>query len=402
MPYDGDLLSIRALLEPGQRARLDALRAFLDAEIRPEIDAWWDRGEFAAPLADRMTRVAELILEGSGGRYAFPHPEPLFLGLLKLELGRCDPSLTSFFSVHWGLAMGSIAMFGGLDQQARWLPGMSRLALRGSFALTEPEHGSDVAGGTSTVARWDGAGWVLHGDKKWAGSGNRADVIVTFAQEAPDAPGPGGTPGRSRFLGFLVPGDAPGLVAERIPGKIAKRALDNALITLRGVRLAEDARLPGVARFADVARLLNHGRALVAWEACGIAQGATEAALAYCLRRQQFGRPIAGFQLVQGKLAQMVANVTTMQALLLRLAQREADTGTVDPAEGALAKLVCGQRMRETVALAREVLGGNGILLEHGVARLFADAEAVYSYEGTHEMLSLILGRHVTGLAAFT
>lgn len=401
MLYDGDLLAIRDHLQPEQRQRLAALRAFLDTEIRPEIDAWWDRGEFAAPLADRMTRVAELILQGSGGTYAFPHPEPLFLGLLKLELGRCDPSLTSFFSVHWGLAMGSIAMFGSPEQQARWLPGMSRLELRGSFALTEPEHGSDVAGGTATTARWDGSGWVLDGDKKWAGSGNRADVVVVWAQEAPDATGPGGMPGKGRFLGFLVPGTAPGFHAERIPGKIAKRALDNALIALRGVRLGDEARLPGVQRFSDVGRLLNHGRALVAWEACGIAQGATEAALAYCLQRRQFGRPIAGFQLVQAKLARMVAHVTTMQALLLRLAQREVETGTVDPAEGALAKLECGDRMRETVALAREVMGGNGILLEHGVARLFADAEAVYSYEGTAEMLALILGRRITGIAAF-
>ena len=268
---------------------------------------------------------------------------------------------------------------------------MRTFTLTGAFALTEPEHGSDIAGGLSTRARREGGDWIVDGTKRWIGGAARADVLAVFARDTSDG----------QIKAFLVPRDAEGVSLETMRGKVSLRPMQNATISLTGVRVPENARLQRVESWRDVTRLLRAMRSDVAWIATGLQAGALDAAIAYVRTREQFGRPIGGFQLVQEKLARMLGNVTASLALVVQLSTRQ-DAGDDSDENSALAKMWTSLRARETVALAREVVGGNGILLEHDVARFFADAEAVYSYEGTHEINSLIVGRSLTGVSAFT
>jgi glutaryl-CoA dehydrogenase len=387
MSPHSDLYDLFQTLDPDQRRRWLHMRGELERRIAPIADAAWLEGRFPMEAVSVFQDLAPTFIpEG----FAWPPADPLFAGLIKLELGRIDPSMASFFGVHWGLATASIEVMGSPEQKARWIPPMSRFEQIGSFALSEPLSGSDAAMGLRCHARRQGDGWLLSGQKKWSGNATFADVTVVIART--DTPG--------EMLGFLVERGTPGFEVELLGGKIAKRSVENVLITLRDCVLPEGARLPGLRRFSDVARALAIGRYAVAWEATGIAMGAFEAAHRYALERSQFGKPIAHFQLVQDKLVRMSAEITAMQCLCFRLATL-AEEGRLNACRPALAKLVCAGGMRRVVALARELLGGNGILLEHGVARLFADAEAVYSYEGTQDINTLIVGRHLTGQSAF-
>ncbi|MEM7031499.1 MAG: acyl-CoA dehydrogenase family protein, partial [Chloroflexota bacterium] len=316
---------------------------------------------------------------------------PLLLGLATVELARVDPSFCTFLGVHWGLAMMSIQMFGSDEQKARWIPEMTRFDKIGSWALTEPLVGSATAGGLGTTAKRDGDTWILNGQKKWSGNATFADVTVIFARDVDE----------NQVKAFLVEKGTPGYTVEKLKGKISKRIVENVLITLDDVQLSEADRLPGVARFADVAEQLAIARVAVAWEAVGLAMGAYEKTLAYANNRIQFGKPITGFQLVQNGLVKMLGNTTATLTMMVRLAQLTERDDTVSQERASLAKAFCTEKMRETVALGRNLLGGNGILLEHDVARFFADAEAVYSYEGTYEMNTLIVGRAITGQSAF-
>lgn len=378
-----DLYDLRAELAPDERARLDRWRAFLEAEVRPVVNTWWERGAFPRELVPRFGEVYPAVSEGG--------VSPLLHGWLKLELGRVDPSICSFFSVHTGLARGAIARFGTAAQRDRWLEPMRRFEAVGAFALTEPDAGSAVATELATAARRDGDTWTLDGTKRWIGNAPYADVLVVFARDVADG----------AVKAFLVERDTPGLTVETMAGKIGKRAIENGHVTLAGVCVPESARLLGVTGFRDVAEHLAHGRVSVAWEAAGIALGAYEIAREHALRRRQFGKPIAAFQLVQDRLVDMAAAVTTSVCLLHRVAALQAD-GRLTAARASLAKRECAERMRATVAHARALLGGEGMLLENHVARLFADAEAVYTYEGTHEVNTLIVGRAITGLSAFS
>lgn len=378
-----DLYDLRSQLSEGDRDRLVRWRAFLEAEIRPAVNAAWERGVFPESWIPRFGSIVPEILGEA--------PSPLLYGYTKLELGRVDPSACSFFSVHMGLARGAIARFGSPEQKARWLEPMRRFERIGAFALTEPDAGSAVATELATTARREGEAWVLDGRKRWIGNAPHADVLVTFARDIADG----------NVKAFLVERDTPGVTVEVIGGKLGKRAIENGDVRLAGVCVLESARLPGVTGFRDVATHLAHGRVSVAWEAAGIALGAYEAARDHALRRRQFGRPIAGFQLVQDRLVDMAAAVTAMTCLLHRVAALEAE-GRLTAARASLAKRECAERMRATVAHARAILGGEGLLLENHVARLFADAEAVYTYEGTHEVNTLIVGRALTGISAFS
>lgn len=379
-----DFFATLDALTPAERERRAQLRAFLDAEVRPEAAAWWERALFPRQMLPRLGAVAEALFpDGDAVR-------PLFYGVVKLELGRADPSLASVFSVHWGLARGAVARFGSPEQRDRWLAPMRRFEAVGAFALTEPDVGSAVATELATTARRTQDGWRLDGAKRWIGNAPYADVLVVFARDVDDG----------AVKAFLVERGAPGLAIETMRGKIAKRAIENGDVVLDGVFVPEDARLPGVNTFRDVAAHLAHGRVSVAWEAAGIALGAYEAARAYALERRQFGRPIAGFQLVQDRLVDMLGRLTSMECLLAQLATLE-EGGGLTAARASLAKRVCAEHMRAVVADARALMGGNGLLLENHVARLFADAEAVYTYEGTHEIVTLVVGRAITGISAF-
>jgi glutaryl-CoA dehydrogenase len=310
--------------------------------------------------------------------------------MIALELARADPSISTFMGVHSGLAMGSIYLCGSEEQKQRWLPAMARMEKIGAFGLTEPDVGSGVAGGLTTTAQRDGEAWVLNGQKKWIGNATFADYIIIWARDVGDG----------KVKGFVVQKGTPGLSTTKMKDKIALRVVQNAHITLDEVRVPESDRLQEAHSFKDTAKVLRITRAGVAWQAVGCARGAYELALAYAGQREQFGKPISGFQLVQDLLVRMLCNVTASACLCARLAQMQAD-GAARDEHSALAKAFCTVRMRETVGYARELLGGNGILLENQVGRFVADAEAIYSYEGTREINTLVVGRAITGLSAF-
>jgi len=292
--------------------------------------------------------------------------------------------------VHSGLAMGSIYLCGSEEQKQRWLPPMARMEKIGAFGLTEPEVGSGVAGGLTTTARREGDTWVLDGQKKWIGNATFADYIIIWARDVSDG----------QVKGFVVERETAGLSTTKMHDKIALRVVQNAYVTLDGVRVPESSRLQKANSFKQTAAVLRLTRAGVAWQAVGCARGAYEHALTYAKEREQFGRPIGGFQLVQDLLVRMLANITASACMCARLAQLQAEGAAADE-HSALAKAFCTVRMRETVGYARELLGGNGILLEHQVGRFVADSEAIYSYEGTREINTLVVGRAITGLSAF-
>ena len=385
---EADFYGLEELLDGTGRDALARTREFMTKEIEPVINHYWTREEFPHDLIPAFARlgIAGTAYDG----YGCPGGGPLLDGMIAMELARTDPSISTFMGVHSGLAMGSIYLCGSQEQKQRWLPEMARMEKIGAFGLTEPDVGSGVAGGLTTTARRDGAAWILDGQKKWIGNATFADYIVIWARDMEDG----------QVKGFVVEKETPGFSAVKMQDKIALRVVQNARITLDGVRVPEANRLQKATSFRETAKVLRLTRAGVAWQAVGCARGAYEHALAYAKERQQFGKPIGGFQLVQDLLVKMLANITASACLCARLAQLQA-AGTAADEHSALAKAFCTVRMRETVGYARELLGGNGILLENQVGRFVADAEAIYSYEGTREINTLVVGRAITGLSAF-
>jgi alkylation response protein AidB-like acyl-CoA dehydrogenase len=308
-----------------------------------------------------------------------------------MELARIDPSFCTFFGVHDGLAMGSIYLDGSEEQKEKWLPPMARLEKIGCFGLTEPLVGSGAGGGLTTTAKREGDTWVLNGEKKWIGNAPWCDVSIIWARDVAD----------NQVKGFIVENrTTPGFSVEKIEHKIALKVVQNGHITLKDCRVPEENRLQAGNSFRDTARVLRMTRYMVGWMATGCQMGAYENALVYSQQRQQFGRPIGSFQLMQDLLAKMLANITACQCMLLRLADLD-DAGKLTDQHAALSKGFCTARTRETVAWARELFGGNGIVVDYNVARFFADAEALYSYEGTFQMQNLIVGKAITGFSAF-
>jgi alkylation response protein AidB-like acyl-CoA dehydrogenase len=313
------------------------------------------------------------------------------LGFVQMEIARIDPSFSTFIGVHIGLAMGSIYIDGSEEQKQKWLPPMARFEKIGCFGLTEPLVGSGASRGLLTTAKREGDTWILNGEKRWIGNAPWCDVSIIWARDLAD----------NQVKGFIVENKTtPGFSVEKIENKIALKVVQNGHITLKDVRVPEANRLQGGNSFRDTAKVLKMTRYAVAWMATGCAMGAYEAALKYTQERLQFGRPIGSFQLVQDLLAKMIANITASQCLIVRQAQLHAE-GKLTDSHAALAKAFCTAKCRETVAWARELLGGNGIVADYKVARFFADCEALYSYEGTFQMQNLILGKAVTGFGAF-
>ncbi|HEX2350439.1 MAG TPA: acyl-CoA dehydrogenase family protein [Ktedonobacterales bacterium] len=382
-----DYYLIDELLTPEERAVRDKVRAFCDREVIPIAQGYWDRAEFPFELVPKLARLG--IVGGSIQGYGCPGLSAVAVGLIGLEMSRGDGSFTTFYGVHSGLAMQSLAILGSEEQKQQWLPQMARLEKIGAFALTEPEHGSDAVG-LATRAHRDGDEWVLNGQKKWIGNASFADVVIVWARDDDGNVG-----------GFLVEKGTPGFETNVITGKIAKRAVWQAEITLTDVRVPAANRLAGSSSFKDTAKVLTATRYGVAWEAIGHAIAAYEAALSYTRQRAQFGKPLAGFQIIQSRLAKMLADITSMQLLCLRLSQL-LEQGKMTDGMASLAKMQNARRSHEIVADAREMLGGNGILLEYVVARHFADMEAVVTYEGTDTVQSLIVGREITGFQAFS
>jgi glutaryl-CoA dehydrogenase len=383
-----DYFRIADQLTAEEREYWNRARRFVDDEVLPVINDYWERAEFPRELVGRLGELG-LVGDGIEG-YGCPPMSPIATGLVHLELNRGDGSLGTFLGVQAGLAMQSIAMLGSEEQKERWLPRMAAVEALGAFALTEPEHGSDSVG-LETTARRDGDTWVIDGHKKWIGNGTVADVVVVWARDVDDG----------QVKGFLVERGTAGYDARRIDGKGSLRAVWQAQITLTGVEVPEANRLPGANSFRDTARVLAGTRNAVAWGALGHATAAYEIALAYCSERTQFGRPLVSFQIVQDKLVKMLAEVCSMQLYCLRLG-RLIEEGNLSDTIAAIAKMNNTRKARQVVAEARDLLGGNGILLDFHVMRHMADMEALHTYEGTETIQTLIVGRDITGVGAFT
>ncbi|WP_210506478.1 acyl-CoA dehydrogenase family protein [Naasia sp. SYSU D00057] len=383
-----DFYGYEDLLADREKQVLADLRDYLEREVRPIVDDHWERAEFPYEV---MKPLADLRL------FAMPWAETrpfensaVFRGFVALELARIDASIATFVGVQNGLAMGSISVGGDETQRREWLPRMATADVIGAFGLTEPLSGSDSAQGLRTIATRDGDDWILNGSKRWIGNATFSDITIIWAKSAEDG----------QVKGFLVPTSTPGYRATKIEGKQSLRIVQNADITLDNVRVPESHRLQNANTFKDTAKVLRLTRAEVAWAAVGNAVGAYEAAVKYTGERVQFGKPIASHQLVQDLLVRSLGNITASLGMVVRVSQL-LDEGRQKDEHAALAKAFATVRMRETVGWCREALGGNGILLDHGVARHMADAEAIYSYEGTREMNTLIVGRAITGKAAF-
>jgi alkylation response protein AidB-like acyl-CoA dehydrogenase len=386
---NSDFYQLAETLPAEELAVVKQIRAFMETKVAPIITKYWVEDQFPFEL---LPAFKELNIGGVGMKgYGCRGGSALLFGLIAMEMSKYDASIATFFGVHNGLAMGSIYLTGSEEQKQKWLPPMARFEKIGCFGLTEPLVGSGASGGLLTTAKREGDTWILNGQKKWIGNSPWCDVSIIWARDVAD----------NQVKGFIVENKTnPGFSVEKIQNKVALKVVQNGLITLKDCRVPEADRLQAGQSFRDTARVLKMTRYLVAWEATGCAMGAYENALKYCQERLQFGKPIGSFQLVQDLLAKMLANITASQCMIVRTAQLQAE-GKLNDAHAALAKAFTTAKCRETVAWARELLGGNGIAADYNVGRFFNDSEALYSYEGTYQMQNLIVGKAVTGFSAF-
>jgi len=387
-PLASDFYSYESLLSDQEKEALAKLRAWAESDVKPIIGGYWDRAEF--PM-----QVVKPLGELGAFSFAWEETRPfensaVFRGFVAMELARIDPSVATFVGVQNGLVNGTISICGSKEQRDEWIPKIASGEVIGAFGLTEPLSGSDSAQGLRTTATRDGDSWVLNGSKRWIGNATFSDITIIWAKDVED----------SQVKGFIVPTSTPGYTATKIEGKISLRPVQNADITLDHVVVPESSRLQNANSFRDTAAVLRQTRAEVAWAAVGTAMGAYEAAVRYAGERVQFGKTIGSHQLIQDLLVKCLGNITASLGMVVRVSEM-LDRGEQRDEHSALAKAYTTARMRETVAWARESLGGNGIVLDYDVARFFADAEALYSYEGTSEMNTLIVGRAITGRAAF-
>jgi glutaryl-CoA dehydrogenase len=382
-----DYFTLREPFTPQQEAYLVRTREFVDTDVLPVINGYWERAEFPWTLVEKMSTLG-IFGDGIKG-YGCPEMDALSVGLVNMELNRGDGSLGTFMAVQAGLAMQSIAKCGSEEQKQRWLGPMARLEKIGAFALTEPEHGSDSVS-LETTATPDGESFIINGHKKWIGNGSIADVIVVWARDTSD----------NAVKGFLVEKGAPGYHARVMEGKASLRAVWQAEIELEGVRVPAENRLPGANSFKDCASILTGTRSGCAWMALGHAVSGFDAALTYAKRRKQFGKSLTSFQIIQQRLVKMLADVTAMQLYCMQIAKL-ADAGKLAPTMAGLAKMHNTSKARVVLADARDMLGGNGILLDFHVIRHMVDIESIHTFEGTETVQTLIVGRDITGVSAF-
>ncbi|HUJ80606.1 MAG TPA: acyl-CoA dehydrogenase family protein [Candidatus Acidoferrales bacterium] len=386
---NSDFYELVETLPAEELAVVKQVRTFMETKVAPIITKYWIEDSFPFELvpALKALNLGGVGLQGYGCRGG----SGLLAGLVAMEMARVDTSIATFFGVHCGLAMSSIYFGGSEEQKKKWLPPMARLETIGCFGLTEPLVGSGASGGLTTTAKREGDTWIINGQKRWIGNSPWCDISIIWARDLAD----------NQVRGFIVENKTtPGFKVEKMQNKIALKVVQNGQITLENCRVPEENRLQEDNSFRDTARVLRGTRYFVGWEATGCAMGAYENALKYAQERLQFGKPIGSFQLVQDLLAKMLGNITASQCLVVRMAQLEAE-GKMTDAHAALSKAFCTAKCRETVAWAREVCGGNGIIADYNVGRFFADAEALYTYEGTYQMQNLIVGKAVTGLSAF-
>jgi glutaryl-CoA dehydrogenase len=380
---DADLMYVVDLLPEGERSRYLEVREFLQSRIRAASIEYWNREEFPFGL------LAEMGKYGLGGLQT-DGTSALFKGLMYVEVARADVSLSALVGIHNELIVGMIDELGSDEQKQRWLPGLQAFTQLGAFALTEPEHGSDIAGGLETSARLERGEWVINGAKRWIGAGTIADFALVWARDEADG----------QIKGFIVETDRPGYSATKICNKIGLRIMQNADIVLDEVRIPASNLLPGATDFSKANDLLRDSRAWVGWQAAGIQLAAFDVARSYALERKQFGKELARFQLVQQQLAEILGNASASLALMAQLARIQQD-GKLEMAQAAMAKSTTTRLARASVAMGRSLLGGNGISSDYEMGKLFGDAEILYTYEGSYEINSLIVARAVTGRSAF-
>jgi glutaryl-CoA dehydrogenase len=382
-----DFVNVNSLLSEEEKEIRDRVRGHVDREIIPVMADYWDRAEFPFDLVPGLGELR--IMGGSFEKeYGCAGWSNVAYGLAVAELARGAGSLATFLDVQSGLAMAAIHQLGSEEQKQEWLPSMAKCEKIGCFGLTEPEHGSDPGSMETTAAEKDG-GYVLQGEKRWIGNGSFADVAVIWARTED-----------GKIGCFLVEGDNPGYHAEVTPRKGSQRAAWQTHIKLEDCHIPEEARLPEAKSLGSTLSVLTHSRYGVAWNGLGQAMDCYETALAYTKEREQFGQPLASFQLVQQKLVYMVNEISLSQLLSIHIG-RMKDAGNLDPATVSMFKMNNVAKARRIAALARDVLGGNGILLDYRVMEHMADLEGVYSYEGTHDINTLIVGQAITGHRAF-
>ena len=371
-----------------QKALRQQVRHFVEAEVMPNINPYWEKAEFPWEIARKLVKLP--IMGGALFEHGAAGLDFVEMGLVMYELAKGDGSVSTFYGVHSGLAMGSIGLLGDEEQKARWLPPMVKLEKIGAFGLTEPQVGSNAAQ-VKTRARKDGGGYRLNGAKRWIGNASISDLLIIWARDEDSG----------EFGGYVIenPQQTEGLAINDIWGKVGKRAVLNADIQLDNVYIPKANKLAHVHSFKDTARVLGMGRYGVAWEAAGVAAAAFELALKYTKAREQFGKPIAGFQLIQQKLVEMATEVTLMQTMCLQLSHL-ISRGLLSEGMAAMAKYNNARKARDVTRLARECLGGNGIVIDEHIPRLMLDAEVIYTYEGTNEINLLLTGRELTGLNA--
>ncbi|UKA58572.1 acyl-CoA dehydrogenase family protein [Arthrobacter sp. FW306-2-2C-D06B] len=383
---DPDPASVFKDISREDRAYWDRARTFVRDEVLPVITGYWERAEYPLHLVKRLGEL-DLLRDGINID-GFPAMSKTAAGLVTMELSRGDGSIGTVVAVQGGLALRSVAECGSREQQARWLPSLARAEEYGAFALTEPAHGSDSVGLETTATSVEG-GYALNGEKKWIGNGSIGGLTVVWAR---------GDDGQVH--GYLVPQDSAGYSATTIEGKLSLRAIWQAHIRLENVFVPAENVLPGARTFKDTARVLLATRLGVAWSAVGHATACYETAVQYAAQRRQFGRPLAASQIVQERLARMQSELATMQLMVMQMTRLDEE-GVLTPAQAALAKFTCTRTARGIASNARDLLGGNGILLANRVARHFADIEGIHTYEGTETVQALIIGRSITGISAF-
>ncbi|MBU8865067.1 acyl-CoA dehydrogenase family protein [Paenarthrobacter aromaticivorans] len=383
-PYpEADLMHVVDLLPAGERARYAEVRESLQTRIRAASIEYWNREEFPFGL------LAEMAKYGLGG-LQIDGSSKLFKGLMYTEIARADVSLSALVGIHNELIVGMIHELGSPEQKRKWLPGLEAFTQLGAFALTEPDHGSDIAGGLSTTARRDGGEWVINGAKRWIGAGTIADFALVWARDVSD----------HQIKGFIVETDREGYSATKITNKIGLRIMQNADIALDDVRIPVDNMLPGATAFSRANDLLRDSRAWVGWQAAGIQLAAFDIARSYALERKQFGKELARFQLIQQQLADILGNANASLSLMVELA-RIQQAGKLEMVQAAMCKATTTRLARSSVAMGRSLMGGNGITTDYEMGKLFGDAEILYTYEGSYEINSMIVARAVTGKSAF-
>ncbi|WP_017200209.1 acyl-CoA dehydrogenase family protein [Arthrobacter sp. M2012083] len=380
-----DVLALDSLLTADELALRDRVRDYTAQRIRPNIARWYEDAHFPRELAPELGELGVLGMHLEG--YGCPGRTAVEYGLAAMELEAGDSGIRTFVSVQGSLAMTAIHKWGSEEQKEQWLPRMAAGELIGCFALTEPTAGSDPSSMT-TLARETTDGWVLDGAKRWIGLASMADVMVVWANT------------EDGIRGFVVPAGTPGVSATPIEPKLSMRASVQCDVKFDGVRLGPEALLPGALGLRGPFSCLNEARYGIAWGAMGAARDSYEAALEYAGERLQFGRPLAGYQLTQEKLVNMLVEIQKGTMLALHLG-RLKDAGHLQPQQISMGKL---NNVREAIKIAREartILGGNGVTLDYSPLRHANNLESVRTYEGTDEVHTLILGQHITGIGAF-